>query len=144
MASYKNSEVAWKTIEFPKLCNETGELGVVEFGQQIDFEVKRVFFLRNISKESTRGAHSHRSLKQLILCVNGSFSLILDAGNKVDTILMTPDSPAVFVDGRVWREMKHFSDGAVMLVLCDREYEFDEVIRDYDLFKENLEKEGLI
>jgi dTDP-4-dehydrorhamnose 3,5-epimerase-like enzyme len=142
MVLFQNGKLAWENIDIPKVIDITGTLGVIEFGEQIDFEVKRVFFLRNISKESTRGFHSHKSLKQLIICLNGTLSLMLDSGIEVETISMSPDSPAVYVDGRVWREMHNFSDDAVLLVLCDREYRFDEVIREYDKFKKELE--GLV
>jgi hypothetical protein len=144
MFFFKTNELAWKTVDFPNLTEPTGTLGVIEFGEQIDFEIKRVFFLRDVSNDSIRGAHSHKSLKQLIVCLHGSFSLMLDTGLEVETILMTPDTPAIYVDGRVWREMHHFSDSSVMLVLCDREYRFDEVVRNYDYFKQNLKLEGLI
>jgi dTDP-4-dehydrorhamnose 3,5-epimerase-like enzyme len=138
MFFFKNGETAWKSVDFPNVIDSTGCLGVVEYGEQIDFDVKRIFFLRDISKDSTRGSHSHRSLKQLIVCLNGSFSLVLDTGSEIETILMTPDAPAMYVDGRVWREMKSFSPDTVMLVLCDREYRFDEVVRSYSDFKEML------
>ena len=34
--------------------------------------------------------------------------------------------------------MKFFSSDCVVIVLCDREYRFDEVVRDYDVFIENI------
>ena len=117
---------------------ESGLLSVVEYGQEFEFIVKRCFFIRDVVKGSTRGSHSHKELKQLILCLNGSFTIHLDNGAKKQSIIMKADNLCLFVDGRVWREMADFSDNAVMAVLCDREYRFDEVIRDYSQFKKGI------
>ncbi|MEL4371490.1 FdtA/QdtA family cupin domain-containing protein [Shewanella xiamenensis] len=144
MANFKNKKIAWEKVNYPIIKECTGNLGVVEYGSQIDFEIKRIFYLSEIPENCSRGYHSHKELKQLILCLAGSFSLVLDSGIDTETILMKPSESAVFVDGRVWREMRNFSDDAVMLVLCDREYRFDEVVRSYNQFKQNLEIEDLI
>ncbi len=72
------------------------------------------------------------------MCLNGSFMIDLDNGLEKRSIEMNADDKCLYVDGKVWREMRNFSNHTVMMVLCDREYRFDEVVRDYSLFKENL------
>ena len=135
---FVNGDIAWDFHKFPIFCDITGELGVVELSKEFDFKVKRIFFLRNIENGKKRGFHSHKKLKQLIICVNGSFVIKLDNGKKVEEVSMIADDTCLFLDGKVWREMMFFSEDAVVLVLCDKEYRFDEVVRDYSSFKENL------
>ena len=137
-STFVNGDTAWEFCNFPILRDITSELGVVELAKEFDFNVKRVFFLRHVVSGEERGFHSHKKLKQLIICLNGSFIIKLDSGKSVEEVLMKADDTCLYLDGRVWREMKSFSEDAVMLVLCDREYRFDEVVRDYDKFKENL------
>ena len=48
---------------------------------------------------------------------------------------MTSNDFSLYLDGKVWRTMAKFSQDAVVLVLCDKEYELDRVVRDYDEFK---------
>ena len=136
---YANGEVAWYLQEFPNIVEESGSLGVIELGDQLDFAVKRVFFLRNLKQDTVRGMHAHKELKQIIVCLNGSFTIDLDNGLECRSVDMKADEKCLYVDGKVWREMSNFSKHAVMMVLCDREYRYDEVVRDYTLFKENLE-----
>lgn len=139
---FSNGNLAWEIRRYPNIISETGCLGVLEFGNEIDFSVKRMFFLRNIDKDAVRGLHAHEELKQVILCLKGSFKLTLDNGQVREEISMVADDRCVFVDGKVWREMESFSEDAVMLVLCDREYRFDKVIRDYKVFEKNLKSIG--
>jgi hypothetical protein len=135
---YPNGDVAWELSQHNCIIEQTGDLGVIELGKDFNFNVKRVFFLRNIAENEERGFHSHKELKQLILCLNGSFTIMLDDGSRCEEIKMRADNNCLFLDGRVWREMKDFSKDAVMLVLCDREYRFDITVRDYDEFKKDL------
>ena len=137
---FKDGSLAWEFIGYPKIKEDTGTLNVIEFGKEIDFLIKRVFFLTNIDINSARGFHAHEELNQFLFCVNGSFNIVLDNGHEKVTYNLTPDSPGLFVDGKVWREMNSFSEGSVMVVLCDREYRYDAVVRDYDEFKKNLEE----
>jgi len=140
---FANGDIAWELSDYPLIKEETGELGVVEYGKNLSFEVKRMFFLRNIVKGAERGFHAHKELKQVIMCLHGSFLLKFDDGSNATTIEMNCSAnQSIYLDGRVWREMSNFSSDAVMVVLCDREYEYDEVVRDYEIFKNNLK--GLI
>jgi len=138
-AKYRNGEESWRVIDYPVIVEETGELGVIEYGKEMGFVVKRIFYLRNIKENATRGLHSHKELKQIIVCLNGAFTLELNNGLEKYSERMLPENHGIYVDGKVWREMKNFTEDAVVMVLCDREYRFDEVIRDHAVFLKNLE-----
>jgi dTDP-4-dehydrorhamnose 3,5-epimerase-like enzyme len=137
-SEFKNGKLAWKFVDFPKIDEPSGVLSVLEYGAEIDFLPKRLFFLRDIDSSSSRGFHAHKKLKQVLFCAQGSFTLELDNGLERQTIYLDQNSPALFIDGKVWREMHSFTKDAVMMVLCDREYRFDSVIRDYQEFKKNI------
>jgi len=137
---FKNGNIAWELRHYVLLQEESGELGVLEYIKEFNFLVKRIFFLRNIDKKSNRGNHAHKNLKQIIICLSGSFEITLDNGLEKKVFKMDETSNCLYVDGKVWRDMKNFSKNAVMLVLCDREYRYDEVIRNYDDFLMNLKE----
>ena len=132
---FNNGELAWETRAFPVSTDFTGSLGVVETGSDIGFNVNRVFFLRDIDSTAVRGMHSHAELKQLIICLSGSFEITLDCLKEKEAFTMTSNDFSLYLDGKVWRTMTKFSQDAVVLVLCDKEYELDHVVRDYDEFK---------
>ena len=135
ISRFSNGSLAWCLSEYPVIKENTGELGVIELGEQFDFNVKRVFFLRNLKDEAIRGEHSHKELKQLLLCLKGSLEIHLDNGNEIDIIQLDEKSSCLYLDGKVWRKMINFSKNALLVVLCDREYKFDDVVDDYKSFK---------
>lgn len=137
---FKNGNIAWELRHYSIIKEENGELGVLEYVKEFDFLVKRIFFLRNIDSKSTRGGHAHKELKQIIICLSGLFEITLDNGPKKKVFKMNETNNCLYVDGKVWRDMKNFSNNAVMLVLCDREYKYDEVVRSYDDFLMNLKE----
>ena len=138
-ATYDNGEESWRSIEYPVVTESTGELGVLEYGKELDFVVKRVFYLRDIKEGSIRGMHSHKNLKQLIVCLNGEFTIELDNNREKIQQRMKANGSCLYVDGRVWREMKDFTENTVVMVLCDKEYRFDEVVRERSVFEKNLD-----
>ena len=137
---FKNGSIAWELKGYALLQEESGELGVLEYVKEFDFLVKRIFFLKNIDSKSNRGSHAHKELKQIIICLSGSFEITLDNGLQKKVFKMNEKNKYLYVDGKVWRDMKNFSKNAVMLVLCDREYRYDEVVRNYDDFLMNLKE----
>jgi len=139
-ATYSNGEVSWRMVGYSQIFEETGELGVLEYGKELDFVVKRIFYLRGIKKNAMRGFHSHKDLKQLIVCLNGEFTIELDNGSEKISKRMKADNQCLYLDGKVWREMKDFTEDALIVVLCDKEYIYDEVVREYLLFSENIAK----
>jgi hypothetical protein len=124
-----------KGIELVKIStifDSRGKISIAEIGKDFDFAVERIYFLSDIEDEQSRGAHAHAELRQFMLCVAGEFDLILDNGSEKKIIKMKNDGEGILIDGLVWRTMNNFSEGAVMLVLCDRVYSKDRVIRNYD------------
>ena len=55
-----------------------GNITVVENGDTVPFDVKRMYYLYDIPGGESRGAHAHRELEQLIVAVSGSFRVTLD------------------------------------------------------------------
>ena len=70
-----------------------------------------------------------------MVCLTGSLEIHLDNGYEVDKICLDETNSCLYLDGKVWRKMINFSSNALLLVLCDREYKFDDVIDNYDSFK---------
>ncbi|MBR6433212.1 MAG: WxcM-like domain-containing protein, partial [Bacteroides sp.] len=60
--------------------NRKGNLTVVENGQTLPFDVKRVYYLYDVPGGENRGAHAHKELSQLIIAASGSFTVTLDDG----------------------------------------------------------------
>ena len=111
-----------------------GNLSVVENGDTVPFDVKRVYYLYDVPGGESRGAHAHKKLKQLLVAASGSFTVTLDDGNvKRSFTLNRPYQGLLIVPG-IWRELDDFSSGSVCLVLASEKYDAEDYIRDYDEF----------
>lgn len=124
-----------RIIDLRKISDPRGNLTPIEGGQDLPFDVKRVYYLYDVPSGQSRGGHAHKALQQLIIAANGSFTLTLDDGiNKKIVTLNRPYQGLLIVPG-IWRVLDDFSSGAVLLCLASEHYDEDDYIRNYKEFK---------
>lgn len=116
--------------------NRRGNLTVVENGQTLPFDVKRVYYLYDVPGGESRGAHAHRDLEQFIVAASGSFKVTLDDGNCKRTFFLNRPYQGLYVKPGMWRDLDDFSSGAVCMVLASDVYKKEDYIRDYSEFME--------
>ncbi len=127
----------WRSIPIDRFREASGALAVMECGKHLPFEVRRVFWVSEVAGPDTRrGAHAHEDLQQVLFASKGSCMIDLETpGGKTQTIALTEQGDALYLQGPVWRTMHNFSPDCSLMVLCDREYSQDRVVRDYEEFK---------
>ena len=118
-----------------------GNLSVVENGETLPFDVKRVYYLYDIPGGESRGAHAHRELSQLIIAASGSFKVTLDDGKMKRTFFLNRPYQGLYVKPGMWRVLDDFSSGAVCMVLASDVYLALDYIRDYESFLRFREQE---
>ena len=111
-----------------------GNLTVVENGETLPFDVKRVYYLYDIPGGEGRGAHAHRNLEQLIVAASGSFTVTLDDGSSKRSFFLNRPYQGLYVKPGLWRDLVDFSSGAVCMVLASEVYQKEDYIRDYNDF----------
>jgi hypothetical protein len=122
-------------MELAQIHNRAGNITIVQNGDFLPFDVKRVYYLYDVPGGSERGGHAHKELYQLIIAASGSFEVILDDGGRKKIINLNRPNYGLFVVPGIWREIVNFSSGAICLVLASEKYSKDDYIRDYDEFK---------
>lgn len=111
-----------------------GNISVVQNGNTVPFDVKRVYYLYDVPGGESRGSHAHKELSQLIVATSGSFRVTLDDGNVKRSFILNRPYQALYVKPGIWRDLDDFSSGAVCLVLASEVYQQQDYIRDYDEF----------
>ncbi len=128
--------------------DDRGMLVAIEQLNDIPFEIKRIYYIYNTQNGLSRGIHAHKTLEQLLICVNGSCKLLLDNGYEKETVLLDQPHEGVYLPKGIWREMYDFSPDAVLLVLASELYDEADYIRNYDAFlafaKEEKTHEGSV
>ena len=124
-----------KLIEFSLFEEDNGNLAVFEENyDSIPFSIKRIFNVRS-QKHSIRGKHAHRLCSQILVCSSGSIEVTCD--DSINKEIFTLDKPnfGLLVSPGIWAEQKYLTNNASMTVICDRLYEADDYISNYDDFK---------
>jgi len=127
-----------KLIKFQSHGDERGSLVAIEHGKEIPFDVKRIYYLYNTKLDVARGFHAHKQLKQILIAVNGSCTIILDDGEQRKSVELNNPDEGLFIDSFVWREMHNFSKDCTLLVLANSHYDESDYIRDYNEFKKEI------
>lgn len=130
-----------RIVELGKHHGATGNLTVVENGKVENFDTRRVFFIYDIPGGVSRGGHSHKTLRELIIATSGSFEVYVNDGKNERSFLLNQPSKALLLPAGVWEELRNFSSGAVALVLASIPYSPEDYIRDFDEFLKYKQQE---
>jgi len=113
-----------------------GDISVIENGETIPFDVKRIYYLYDVPGGESRGSHGHKQLQQLIVAVSGAFTVTLDDGHVRRSFTLNRPYQGLLVKPGIWRTLDDFSSGSVCLVLASEKYQAEDYIRDYNEFIE--------
>lgn len=130
----------YKVLNFSVLGDIRGSLVSLESNKNVPFEIKRVYYIYNTNPEQERGKHSHKELEQIIVCLNGSCSFVLDDGKKREILVLNRPDIGLYIGKNMWREMKNFSKDCILMILASQHFIENEYIRDYKEFLKCLEK----
>lgn len=122
-------------IDFTSRADERGRLVAVEAGRTIPFDIRRVYYLRDLKADVPRGFHAHRALHQAAVCVAGSCDMVLDDGRQRETVRCDDPARGILILPMLWHEMRNFSADCLLLVFASAGYDEDDYIRDYDEFR---------
>lgn len=122
-------------IDIRKYTDTRGYLSVIEGGEDIPFEIKRIYYLYMVP-EAARGAHAHKQLQQLMVATSGSVHVTLDDGKNKKTFVLDKPWKGLHVVPGLWRDLDNFAGGTVCMVLASEHYAEEDYIRNYDEFIE--------
>ena len=130
---------ACRLIDLPKVTDRRGNLTFIEQTRHIPFDIKRVFFLYDVPTAEDRGAHAHRVLQQFIICLSGSFDVVIDKVVEQTKVHLNRPWKGLYIPSMIWAAEVNFDPGSVCLVLASEFYNEDDYYRDYQQFLRALE-----
>jgi len=125
-----------KIIQLPKIVDLRGNLSFIEENNQVQFSIKRAFWIYDVPGGVSRGAHAYRETEEFIVALSGSFDVVLDDGKgDARTFHLNRSYYGLYVPKMMWRMMDNFSTNSLALVLSSTEYDEADYIFDYEEYK---------
>jgi hypothetical protein len=70
-----------------------------------------------------------------MMCVNGAIEVTCDDGETKRRLVLDRPNLGLLVPPSIWATETYREAGSVLVVACDRPYEEDDYLRDYDEFR---------
>jgi dTDP-4-dehydrorhamnose 3,5-epimerase-like enzyme len=119
-------------IEFQKFSDTRGSLTPIESARDVPFPIVRLFYFYDVPVGDRRGSHAHRAQEQVIVCIAGSFDVLLDDGMSKEKVCVSRPWSGLYVPPMLWAEQLNFDGGTVGLVLASDHFDEADYIRSYD------------
>ena len=127
-------------VHFDELGDERGKLVVIEGGQAIPFEIKRVFYIYDSDDTVIRGQHANRESEFVLINVAGRSKVRITDGDEEIVVELDRPMTGVYIPKMIWKDMYDFSEDSVLLVLASTHYDGMEYIRDYEEYLKEVKK----
>ena len=127
-----------KVVSLPKFLDARGNLSFVEQEKHIPFEIQRSYWIYDVPGGQVRGGHAYRENQEFIIALSGSFDVVVDDGNEVQTYSLNRSYFGLYVPKSIWRQMRNFSTNSLALVLASTPFNKEDYIYDYEEYKARL------
>lgn len=122
-------------IQLNDYGDERGKLVVIESGESIPFDIKRVFYIYDSDNNVIRGQHANKFSEFVLINVAGNCKVRITDSREEYIVELNRPMVGVFIPKMLWKDMYEFSSDSVLLVLASTHYDGSEYIRDYEEYK---------
>ena len=126
-------------IPLREITDPRGDLIVGECGNQLPFVPRRVFFIHRVPSRQLRGEHAHRRCHQLLVCIKGHLTVLVESLEARAEVRLDRPSLALHVPPMVWAAQFNYSDDAMLMVLASERYDEHDYIRDHESWRTQSE-----
>ncbi len=123
-------------LEFPQNGNsELGYLSFIEDNQLIPFDIKRVYWIYGLERNSSeRGNHAHINDEQVIICMQGKAIIeTIDQNNNTNKFELLKPSQGLFVPKLIWKNIK-IDSNTILICISSKKYQPNNYLKDFNTF----------
>lgn len=124
--------------KLPGVLDIRGELVFGEYDKHLPFLPKRYFVVYGVPTQEVRGEHSHKTLHEFLVCLQGSVNVVADNGELQDEIILNDSHMGLHLPPLIWTIQYQYSPDAILLVLASEIYEAEDYIRNYDEYLNDI------
>lgn len=122
-------------LQLPKILDDRGNLSFFEGKNHVPFDIKRTYLITDVPGGQTRGGHAYVEQIEFIVCLSGSFDVVVNDGETEERHHLNRSYYGLLVPNMLWRYMENFSTNAVALVCSSTLYNEGDYIRNFDELK---------
>jgi len=122
-------------INLPKITDPRGNLSFFQEKTNIPFYIKRSYWIYDVPGGEIRGSHAFKKNNEFIVCLSGSFTVVLDDGVHQKSYHLNRSYNGLYVPNMLWRKMENFSTNSLALITSDTTFNENDYLRNYDEFK---------
>ncbi|SFR06205.1 sugar 3,4-ketoisomerase [Poseidonocella sedimentorum] len=130
------SLAAVRWIDVPSHADGRGVLSAIEFGRDIPFEPRRMYYLHGITAD--RGGHAHRATTQIVIALNGAMTMTLRDGNERRRYRFDRRDRGLLIGPMLFIEMAEITADALILVLASSHYDSARSIRSWPAYLKEI------
>jgi len=129
-----------KNFKIKAYSSITGKLIPLVFNKKFPIKAKRIFFVYG-KKNKIRGDHAHKKCSQFFIPIFGKVILDIKTPKMKKKIVLNHLSKiAVLVPPKYWCSIKFNNKNSILMVICDKNYDFDDYLESYDDYIKYLRK----
>ncbi|HED8048619.1 TPA: WxcM-like domain-containing protein [Campylobacter coli] len=123
-----------KLINLKYFDDKNSTLIAIEKQVNCPFEIKRIFYIFDVPKNTIRGEHANLNSKFFFIVLKGECKIKIDNGKEQKNFILNNPKQGLYIDKMLWKQMYDFSKDCILLVLSNTLYDANEYIRDYNEF----------
>jgi hypothetical protein len=129
-----------KKYKFKQFKKSSGTLVPFSLKKQIPFRTKRMFIIYG-NKNFLRGNHAHFKCSQFLVPIYGTMTINYESNNLKKKIKINyKKKQGLLLKPKTWCKIKFESNHSILMVFCDREYEYNDYIENYSEFLNIIKK----
>jgi dTDP-4-dehydrorhamnose 3,5-epimerase-like enzyme len=129
-------------ISFKNIKDSRGCLTAIEGEQDIQFEIKRIFYMHHVTED--RGGHAHIDTDQVLIPIHGSLKVKLFNGKETEEYVMNDCTKGLYIPRLYFTDMYDFTPETVCLVLSSTHYDMSRSLRSMDAYMSYLNEHNLL
>jgi len=127
-------------IKFKSFKKKSGSLIPLSLKKDFPIKVKRIFLIKG-KKNFARGDHAHKRCSQFLFPVLGRVKIeYISKEGKNKIILDHSKKEGFLIKPKTWLKIKFLTNDSILMVACDREYEFNDYIEKFNNFLKIIKK----
>lgn len=129
-----------KIVNFNEITDHRGKMIPIEYPKQLEFPLKRIYYIFDVKDGVRRGYHSHNDLEQILIAFHGKVKVLIKTPYEEEIVELDSPNKGLYIGPMIWREMFDFENEAVLVVLASHEYDENDYIRDWNDYLEKAKK----